>query len=85
MNDETFNDTTKHLPNNITIMIQFRNIYRRNRKRYRDINDHRQMTKLNKEICIETNKLRNLNWNNTLTTMEKSSSSPFWKIFKVLK
>ena len=57
---------------------------RRNWKRYRDINDHRQMTRLNKEIGIETNKFRNLNWNNMLTTMEKSSSS-FWKVSKVLK
>ena len=62
--------TFKDLPNNIKIMFQFRNIYRRNWKRYRDINDHRQMTRLNKEICIETYKLRNLNWNNMQTTME---------------
>ena len=40
--------TVKNLPHNIKIMIQFRNIYRRNWKRYRDINDHRQMTRLNK-------------------------------------
>ena len=37
------------------------------------------MTRLNKEICIETNKFRNLNWNNMLTTMEKASL-PLWNI-----
>ena len=74
----------KNLLNNIKIMIQFRNIYRRNWKKFGDTNDHRQMTRLNREICIETNKFRNLNWNNMLTIIEKSSSL-FWKVSKVLK
>ena len=54
-------------------MIKFGKIYQRNWKRFKEINDHRQMTRLNKEIYIETNKFKNINWNNMLTTMEKFS------------
>ena len=40
--------TTKPLPNNIIIMKQIRNVYRRNWKRYREHYDHQRMTQLNK-------------------------------------
>ncbi|KAI8123989.1 hypothetical protein CVS40_5814 [Lucilia cuprina] len=77
---QRINPVVKMLPNYIKIMIKFR----RNWKRYRDVDDHRQILWLNKEICTETNKFRHLNWNNMLITMEKSST-PFWKVSKVLK
>lgn len=73
----------KPLPNNIKVLIQFRNIYRRNWKRYKDANDHQQMTRLNKQITDELLKHRHNSWNNMLSTLDKSSS-PFWKISKIL-
>lgn len=74
----------KPLPNHLKILIQFRNIYRRNWKRYRDLSDHQQMILLNRRIIGEQFKLGNKNWNNTLSTLDKSSST-FWKITKILK
>ena len=76
--------TIKPLPNNILILIQFRNIYRRNWKRYRDVNDHRAMSRLNKSIAYELSQFRNKSWNNMLSTLDKSSSA-FWKVSKMLK
>ena len=76
--------TTKPLPNNILIMKQIRNVYRRNWKRYRDPYDHQQMTQLNKNITKEINQFRNQSWNYMLSTLDKSSS-PFWKVSKILK
>ena len=59
-------------------------MYRRNWKRYRDIEDHRQMTRLNKSITKEIAEFRNQSWNNMLSSLDKSSP-PFWKIAKMLR
>ena len=74
----------KPFPNNIKVMIQIRNVYRRNWKRYRDIEDHRQMTRLNKSITKEIAEFRNQSWNSMLSSLDKSSP-PFWKIAKMLR
>ena len=74
----------KVLPNNIKILIQFRNIYRRNWKRFRDLSDHQEMTRLNKCIKEEIFKYRNSSWNNMLSQLDKSSS-PFWNLSKILR
>lgn len=76
--------TKTPLPNYIKVLIQHRNIYRRNWKRYRDISDHRIMTSLNNEISKEIKVFRNKSWNSMLSKLDKSSP-PFWKISKVLK
>ena len=75
---------SKPFPNNIKVMIQIRNVYRRNWKRYRDIEDHRQMTRLNKSITKEIAEFRNQSWNSMLSSLDKSSP-PFWKIAKMLR
>ena len=75
---------TKPLPNNIKIMIQLRNVFRRNWKRYRDDSDHRAMRRLNKNITKEINIFRNKSWNDMLSTLDKSSS-PFWNVSKILR
>lgn len=65
-------------------MIRLRNLFRRNWKRYRDLHDHQQMSRLNKNIAAEINQFRNISWNNMLSTLDKSSSA-FWKTSKILK
>ena len=72
------------LPNHVISMIQIRNIFRRNWKRFRDVSDHSAMTRLNKIIKKDTIKNHNMSWNSKLSKLDKSSS-PFWKISKIFR
>ena len=67
---------SKPFPNNIKVMIQIRNVYRRKWKQ--------QMTRLNKSITKEIAEFRNQSWNSMLSNLDKSSP-PFWIIAKMLR
>lgn len=75
---------TQTLPQHIKHMIQIRNVYRRNWKRYRDETDHTRTKEYNYRITEEIKKFKNITWSNKLATLEKGSS-PFWNISKILK
>lgn len=78
------NSYSKRLPRSILNLITLRNISRRNWKRYR-LNHYRaEMAFLNRIIESKIAEFRNMNWNNMLRTLDKSSPQ-FWKISKILR
>lgn len=79
-----FTAKTQPLPMYIKHLIQIRNVYRRNWKRFRDIDDHFQMKMFNFRISEEIQKFKNNSWNKKLSTLDKGST-PFWNISKILK
>lgn len=74
----------KALPPNIISLIKLRNRHRRNWLRRRNIRDLTLVRWFSQLVNIELSKLRNENWNNLLSSLEKNSS-PFWKLSKVIK
>lgn len=72
------------LPEHIKNLIQIRNVYRRNWKRFRDTSDHSATKQFNIRIKNEILIWKNKTWSEKLSSLEKGSA-PFWNISKVLK
>lgn len=78
------NTYIQRLPESIIKLIKLRNKFRRDWIRYRQPVYKSQMLILNNIINERIFKFRNLQWNNFLKNMSKSSSK-FWNVSKIIK
>lgn len=76
--------SSQPLPMYIKQLIKTRNVYRRNWKRYRDVQDLIETKICNLRISEEIRKFKNYAWNKKLSTLEKGAP-PFWNVSKILK
>lgn len=74
----------KTLPSHVLEMIKLRNIHRRNWQRYRQPFSKNMVSHFNQLISREILHLRNKEWNNKLSTLDKNGK-PFWNIVKITK